>query len=183
MEELFNKIAKANSEIKTINLKGKRYCEVKERVIAFRKVYPTGCIKTEIEQTENYIKAKAIVLSGYTMGINEETIEWQNNVLATGYARELANKPFALENAETSAIGRALGFCGFGISTSIASLEEMQNVDSPSGVFSDMPNKELLDKFNKLTNTQKANILNLCKTTDVKTIKADVLETLVNNAK
>lgn len=113
----FNDLVKANSEISTIKLKGKDYCEVKERVIAFRKVYPMGTIETEIDQTDNYIKAKAIIKDNEIL-------------LATGNARELANKPFALENAETSAVGRALGFCGFGISTSIASLEELRKVES-----------------------------------------------------
>lgn len=168
---LFNEIAKANDQIKTIELKGKNYCEVKERVIAFRKVYPDGSIRTEETQTDNYIKVKAIILNNASY------------VIATGTARELANKPFALENCETSAVGRALGFCGFGIKSGIASKEDMENIDSPSGAFDEVPSQELLDSFNKLTNTQKANILNLNHTTDPKTIKASVLEVFINNAK
>ena len=38
-----------------------------------------------------------------------------------------ANKTSYIENCETSAVGRALGMCGFGIDTSIASAEEVQN--------------------------------------------------------
>ena len=54
------------------------------------------------------------------------------NVLATGHASEkdgssFINKTSALENAETSAVGRALGILGIGIDTSIASAEEVGN--------------------------------------------------------
>ena len=37
------------------------------------------------------------------------------------------NKTSALENSETSAVGRALGMYGIGIDTSIASAEEVGN--------------------------------------------------------
>ena len=37
------------------------------------------------------------------------------------------NKTSALENCETSSVGRALGFLGIGIDTSIASREEVDN--------------------------------------------------------
>lgn len=47
----------------------------------------------------------------------------------------------------------------------------------------DVPSQELIDKFNALPNQAKAQILNLNHTTDVKTIKVDVLKTLVENAK
>jgi hypothetical protein len=52
--------------------------------------------------------------------------------LATGYAQEkesssFINKTSYIENCETSAVGRALGFCGFGIDVSVASYEEVAN--------------------------------------------------------
>ena len=48
----------------------------------------------------------------------------------TAYEKEgstFINKTSYIENAETSAVGRALGFCGFGIDTSVASYEEVTN--------------------------------------------------------
>jgi hypothetical protein len=53
-------------------------------------------------------------------------------ILGTGTAYEketssFINKTSYIENCETSAVGRALGMCGFGIDTSIASAEEVQN--------------------------------------------------------
>ena len=178
MEDLFNKIAKANSEIKTINLKGNEYADVKERIIAFRKVYPNGDIYTEATFTENYIMVKATAYSS------------DGTRIGTGHARELANRHFALEVAESSAIGRCIGIAtGLGISTSLASYEEMKNYED-SQIFDkekmelDRKRKEeAIVKFNKLNNTQKANILNLFHTTDVSSINVDTLEELVRNAK
>ena len=54
------------------------------------------------------------------------------NVLSTGYAQEkenasVVNRTSYIENCETSAVGRALGMCGFGIDASVASAEEVKN--------------------------------------------------------
>ena len=108
----FEDIKKANESIKTTDIKGKDYAEVNQRVKAFRICYPEGAIKTEIVSLENgVVTMKATVLNGLF-------------VLATGYAQEkesssYINKTSFIENCETSAVGRALGFCGFGIDTSI----------------------------------------------------------------
>ena len=133
-DELLQAIEKANAEIEPFiiarkgrNAQGKiediskPYAEVKERVSAFRKVYPDGAIVTEIVSHENgivIVKASVIV---------------DNKILATGHANEVVqaqgvNQYNALENCETSAVGRALGFCGFGIKQSIASADEMAQV-------------------------------------------------------
>lgn len=59
-------------------------------------------------------------------------------VLGTGTAYEkegstFINKTSYIENCETSAVGRALGMAGFGIDTSIASAEEVQNAIANQG--------------------------------------------------
>ena len=41
-------ICKATEPMKTVNIKGKDYVQVTERVKAFRQVCPGGCIATEI---------------------------------------------------------------------------------------------------------------------------------------
>ena len=56
----------------------------------------------------------------------------QNHLLGTGFAQEKENSSFInktsyIENCETSAIGRALGMCGYGVDVSVASAEEVQN--------------------------------------------------------
>ena len=61
-------------------------------------------------------------------------IENEEYILGTGYAREDQNSSYInntsyIENCETSAVGRALGMCGFGIDTAVASYEEVKQVE------------------------------------------------------
>ena len=118
----YKDIEKVNTEIKKTDIKGKKYAEVSERILAFRKLNPNGRIITEIiDKTENDVTVKATIYDE-----NEKE-------LATGYASEvkkgLVNSISMLENCETSAIGRALGFCGFGIDNGIASGQDMEKVE------------------------------------------------------
>lgn len=117
----YEELVKANALIKTTDVKGKEYAEVPQRVKAFRSVYPMGCIMTEILSSENGVVV--IKATCYSDGAH---------VLSTGIAYEkegssYINKTSYIENCETSAVGRALGFAGFGIDTSIASAEEVMN--------------------------------------------------------
>ena len=72
-------------------------------------------------------------------------------VIATGWAEEVRgssniNKTSALENAESSSLGRALAFMGFGIDGSIASAEEVENAIEIQAV---MDEKKLSKKQEK----------------------------------
>lgn len=117
----FDQIKTANDAIKTTPIKGKQYAEVNQRIKAFRMVYPNGSITTDIVSLDNgIVTIKATVA-------NEE-----GAIIATGYAQEKESSSFInqtsyIENCETSAVGRALGFCGFGIDVSVASYEEVAN--------------------------------------------------------
>ena len=117
----FEDIKAANQTIKTTDIKDKAYAEVNQRVKAFRMVYPMGTIATEIlSLADGIVTMKATALDG------------EGHVLATGHAQEketssYINKTSYIENCETSAVGRALGMCGFGIDTSICSAEELSN--------------------------------------------------------
>ena len=122
----FETIKKANESIVTLDVKGKDYAQVNERIKAFRMVYPEGTIQTEMVSNDNGVCIfKAIV--GY---YNDDATIIQ--VLGTGTAYEKENSTFInktsyIENCETSAVGRALGMAGFGIDTSVCSAEEVQN--------------------------------------------------------
>lgn len=114
-------LAIANEQIRTTDIKGKEYAEVNQRIKVFRMLYPEGSITTEIVGMEN-----GVVIMRATVKDNE------GYVLATGTAYEkedssFINKTSYIENCETSAVGRALGMCGIGIDTSVASAEEVQN--------------------------------------------------------
>ena len=120
----FEDIKKANETINTTNIKGKEYAEVNQRIKAFRMIYPTGTINTELVKDENGICIfKAVV------GFLDDD---RRIILGTGTAYEKENSSFInktsyIENCETSAVGRALGMAGFGIDTSVASAEEVEN--------------------------------------------------------
>lgn len=117
----YEDIVKANESIKTTNIKGKEYAEVNQRIKAFRTVYPEGKIMTSlISCSDGVCVFKASVYGN------------DNTPLGTGHAYEkesssFINKTSYIENCETSAVGRALGMCGFGIDTSVCSAEELTN--------------------------------------------------------
>lgn len=121
----FKDLQKANEQITTTNIKGKEYAEVNQRIKAFRMVYPEGIIVTEMISNENGVCVfKASV--GIYMGDDDY------HIIGTGHAYEkesssFINKTSYIENCETSAVGRALGMCGFGIDTSVCSAEELSN--------------------------------------------------------
>ncbi len=120
----FDAIRKANEAIRTTDIKGKDYAEVNQRVKAFRMVYPTGYIETAIISLEGGVCTMQAV-AGY-----ED--EKGRHALATGHAQEkeqasYINKTSYIENCETSAVGRALGMCGFGIDTALCSAEELNS--------------------------------------------------------
>ena len=110
--------AKTN-KLKTVNIKGKDYVMVNERIKAFKELYPDYAIVTEIEHLgDGMCVIKAMVMDA------------EGNPKATGHAYEKEgsspiNKTSYIENCETSAVGRALGFMGIGIDTSICSAEEL----------------------------------------------------------
>ena len=114
-------LAIANETIKTTDIKGKEYAEVNQRIKAFRMLYPNGTIQTQMLSNENGICI-----------FRANIIDDKGTLLGTGTAYEkedssFINKTSYIENCETSAVGRALGMCGFGIDVSVASAEEVQN--------------------------------------------------------
>ena len=123
----YEQIKKANETIRTTNIKGKDYAEVNQRIKAFRMVHPNGAIITDMTSNEGGVCVfKATIYDG------------EQKIIGTGTAYEketssFINKTSYIENCETSAVGRALGMCGFGIDTSVASAEEVQNAINNQG--------------------------------------------------
>jgi hypothetical protein len=103
-----------------VNIRGKEYMTVALRVQQFREKHPLWAIETHVEdRTEEYVVMRCEIS-------NEE-----GRILATGHAEEFRkssqiNSTSALENAETSCIGRALAALGFG-GSEFASANEVQN--------------------------------------------------------
>lgn len=146
----WEQLVKANSIIRTMDVKGKEYAEVNQRIKAFRSICPGGAIVTEMLSNDN------------GMCVFRATImDEEMRILGTGTAYEketssYINKTSYIENCETSAVGRALGMCGFGIDTSIASAEEVQNAmlnqgDTPKQeVKQKTPRQQLIARLNEL---------------------------------
>lgn len=142
----YEELRKVNESINMVDIKGKSYAQVSERIKAFRQLYPNGSIQTEIiDKGNGVITMKASV------------VDDNHHVLATGYANEkesasYINKTSYVEVCETSAVGRALGFLGIGIDLGIASAEEVQNANANEA----LPIVKARDQFNeKVTFLQK----------------------------
>ena len=124
MADIKDKLVLAVNEFKksldgqTISIHGKNYATVALRVAIARRVLGTALdIVTKIVS----IDANTVVM--------QSDIYVDGKHLATGHAEEKRtasriNQTSALENAETSAVGRSLAFCSF-ISDGIASAEEV----------------------------------------------------------
>tara|TARA_R100001594_G_scaffold26282_2_gene50991 strand:- start:2607 stop:3227 length:621 start_codon:yes stop_codon:yes gene_type:complete len=110
------------SEMKKIKIKGNDYVEVNERVKQFHKDYPNGSITTElIEMTDRFITKTTVIT---------DVENPERKFTGIAYEKEdstFINKTSALENCETSSVGRALGMLGIGIDTSLASYDEVAN--------------------------------------------------------
>jgi len=122
----YDDIDRVNSEINMIDMKGKNYAMVPERVTAFRKLFPTGFIRTQVLANDG-----TTVLMQATAGFYRE--DNSEAILATGLAQEIRGKGMVngtshIENCETSAVGRALGMIGLGLNGGgICSAEELVN--------------------------------------------------------
>lgn len=107
---------------KAIKIQGKSYVLVADRVAYFNETYPNGMIQTIIVSNEaGKVVIKAIVTPDLT----------NNYRYFTGHSQAdekqgMVNKTAAIENCETSAVGRALALMGIGVIDSIASVDEMK---------------------------------------------------------
>ena len=71
MDIKYEDIKKANETINTTNIKGKEYAEVNQRIKAFRMIFPTGKIETEVVSCENgvcIIKVVVATKDGFVLG-------------------------------------------------------------------------------------------------------------------
>lgn len=110
-------------KLKAVDIKGKAYVEVNERLKHFRSA----------EEYAGYSLISAIESVTGGVVIIKATIKNAEGVaIATGHAYEkegsnFINKTSYIENCETSAWGRALGNLGIGIDVEVRSANEMLN--------------------------------------------------------
>lgn len=112
---------------KAIDIKGKKYVLVSDRVLYFNETYPNGSIITE-RLTEAGGEVEIIKATIYPDVSNPARF-------FTGYSQAkrwdwFINKTSALENAESSAVWRWLAFMWIGVIESIASLDEINKAEN-----------------------------------------------------
>jgi hypothetical protein len=155
----YQDITRVNSEMTMIDLKGKNYAMVPERVTAFRKLYPEGFITTEILSHDGTVVTMQARVGYYAA-------DGSRVILGTGLAQEVKGKGMVngtsyIENCETSAVGRALGFAGFGSDASIASAEEVTNAIEQQEILKAEEN--LIAKVKKLVQTTDTDTISFLK--------------------
>ena len=173
----YKDLERVNTEISFIDIKGKRYADVANRVKAFRKLYPNGIIRSKIISLENGVCV-----------ICAECLDEDGKLLSMGHAYEkedssFINKTSYIENCETSAIGRALGFIGIGVENDIASAQEVLNAEQQQ-----LDEKKItkvmakaLEAKCKNDNVDPSVILYLCKVDTFEEMKMKVYSNIVNN--
>ncbi len=112
---------------KAVKIQGKDYVLVSDRVLYFNEQYQNGAIETKLLSPfdSDLVVMQAIVTPDAT---HPERV-------FTGYSQEkvgdgFINKTSALENSETSAVGRALAMMGIGVIESIASVDEINKANN-----------------------------------------------------
>ena len=161
----YEDIKKANALIQTTDVKGKEYAEVPQRVKAFRSIYPMGTISTEIVSLENGVCVMHATVANDGVILGE----------GTAYEKEgssFINKTSYIENCETSAVGRALGFAGFGIDASIASAEEVLNAQKQQMMMGEEEKRTKLKTLLEETNSDVSKFLEWCSEKCMREIKS-----------
>ena len=107
--------------LKTINIKGKEYVTVNERLKYFRESHPAYGLLSEI-----------VNMSTDSITIKASIVDEEGRTIAIGHASEdktasMINKTSYVENCETSAWGRCLACFGIGIDANVASADELNN--------------------------------------------------------
>ena len=118
-------------KLPTIKLQGKEYAQVKDRLSYFRENYKDYSLKSDLKISDGYFIVSTVILDD------------KDRCVATGLGAEKIGGQKALEKAETHSWGRALANLGLGIDGSIASYEEMEDVENPQA---EAFKKEVIDQ-------------------------------------
>jgi hypothetical protein len=114
-----------------------KYVTVDQRLVKFWEQFPLGGISTELLYIDDrVVRVKATVYadrgnpieSKLADGHAEEYRITEAQIKNNPKLRDLPNATSALENCETSAVGRALALAGYEVTKGVASREEMEKV-------------------------------------------------------
>ena len=115
---------------KAIQIKGKDYVLVSDRILYFNETYPDGFVQTHLISE---VEDELIIMKAKVVPDIERPDRYFTAYSQAKWGDGYINKTSALENAETSAVGRALGFMGIGVIDSIASKDELTKAEQSFG--------------------------------------------------
>jgi len=154
------------SDFQTMKIHGKDYVMVDERLRHFHEMYPNGAIETSVNVEPEFLRylqtnskpvfvVRAVVIPD--ISVPERYF--------TGHAYEVEgssniNDGSALENCETSAVGRALGMLGIGLIGGVASFDEVANAVS-NGSSTKKTEYPATDKQKNFISSLRSNVSNL----------------------
>lgn len=126
---------------KAIDIKGKKYVLVSDRVIYFNETYPNGSITTKLvsDPESELVVVKATVTPDVDVPTRTFS-DYSQAIKGDG----MVNKTAALENASTSAVGRSLAYMGIGVIDSIASVDEINKASASTGLRKSKPTDKQL---------------------------------------
>ena len=136
-------------KLPTIDIKGKAYVLVKDRLIAFQELYPHGSIQTEKYENGDIIVFKATVVPDVTE--TPQRVFTGHSEAIRGHSQGITGQS-PVEVAETSAVGRALAMLGIGVIESVASADEVVHAQARGRSASEKQKnyiKELVEKKGK----------------------------------
>lgn len=131
---------KARGGLETIDIKGKPYVTVAERVKAVTDMEDLDKNRYEIERWERFTIGERDFLTchilvgkpRYEVKKDDEEAEWliggckrYSGTAQISFTGGMVNTTSGYENAETSALGRALAFAGIGLLEGVASADEI----------------------------------------------------------
>ena len=129
---------------KAIDIKGKKYVLVSDRVLYFNETYPNGSIVTQRIMTEEpWVEI-------FKATVTPDCSKPERYFTAYSQAKRwdwFINKTSALENAETSSVWRCLARLWIGVIDSIASLDEINKAENTAKAQAKKEEKKLTEEW------------------------------------
>lgn len=136
-------------KLPTIDIKGKEYVMVKDRIIFFNENFKEGSIVTEILKNDEY----SVVIKATVYPSKKEERSFVGH--SEAYRGEGMMGAVPIEVAETSAVGRALAMLGIGVIESVASADEIVKPVYNTSKLNPMQNSTKPSAFKKASDKQK----------------------------
>lgn len=133
-------------KLKTINLSGKQYAQVAERLRAIHEDHKDFDIITKFIETQSGIVFRA------KLAIRDKVEGTTQTYVGSSYGKAGAVKAF--EKLETIAVGRALAFAGYHADGEIASADEMADYNNS------IDESEMIDALDKMESAKSVTDLN-----------------------